>query len=163
YDLGVLYTVGQMPVGVPLRVRGFVRTNARISGGTFHSTIEILGHVRQASRVARERRALEGEPDGRHVRGGLGRPQNVPSAGGWGAPLPTIDPQHVLRSARALDSYGPDFTYEHYLVVKHLPMVGGLAVGAGLGVALTQLKPTRDLLLRLKDPGEGPTPEQRAK
>ena len=38
-----------------------------------------------------------------------------------------------------------------------------MAVGAGLGVALTQLGPTRNLLLKLKDPGDGPTPEQRAK
>jgi short subunit dehydrogenase-like uncharacterized protein len=78
-------------------------------------------------------------------------------------PFPTIDPQNVLRSARALERYGPDFTYEHYLVVKHLPLVGGLALGAGLGVLLTQLGPTRDLLLKLKDPGEGPSPEQRAR
>ena len=163
YDLGVLYTVGQMPDGVPLKVQGFVRTNGRISGGTFHSTVEILSHVRQAASVARERRKLEGDPVGRAVHGVSGRPHNVPSAGGWVVPLPTIDPQHVLRSARALDRYGPDFTYEHYLVVKRLPMVGVLAVGAGLGVALTQLGPTRNLLLKLKDPGEGPTPEQRAK
>ena len=37
-------------------------------------------------------------------------------------PFPTIDPQTVLRSARALDRYGPDFTYSHYLVVKRLPV-----------------------------------------
>ena len=38
-----------------------------------------------------------------------------------------------------------------------------MGVGAGAVVALAQLKPTRDLLLKLKDPGEGPTPEQREK
>ena len=36
-------------------------------------------------------------------------------------------------------------------------------VGAGTVIALAQLKPTRDLLLKLKDPGEGPSPEQRDK
>ena len=30
-------------------------------------------------------------------------------------------------------------------------------------IALAQLPPTRDLLLKLKDPGEGPSAEQRAK
>jgi short subunit dehydrogenase-like uncharacterized protein len=162
YDLGVLYTVGQMPDGVPLRVQGYVRANAQISGGTYHSTIEILSRVRQAAKVAHERRQREGDPVGRTVRGVTGRPHNVPSAGGWVAPLPTIDPQHILRSARALDSYGPDFTYEHYLVVKRAVLVGGLAVGAGLGVALAATGPTRSLLLKLKAPGDGPTPEQRA-
>ena len=38
-----------------------------------------------------------------------------------------------------------------------------MGVGAGAVIALAQLKPTRDLLLKLKDPGEGPTPEQREK
>src|SRR5262249_35653993 len=98
YDLGVLYTVGQMPAGVPLKVQGFVRAKPAISGGTFHSTIEILSRVRQAQCVARERRKLEGDPVGRTVRGVSGLPRDAPSAGGWVVPLPTIDPQNVLRS-----------------------------------------------------------------
>ena len=48
-------------------------------------------------------------------------------------------------------------------MVKRLPMVGGLVGGAGAVIALAQLPPTRKLLLKLKDPGEGPTPEQREK
>jgi short subunit dehydrogenase-like uncharacterized protein len=163
YDLGVLFTVQQMPEDVPLRLQGFVRTNAKISGGTFHSTVQILSRVRQAAAVARERRALEGDPVGRRVRGPLGRPHDVPDAGGWVVPLPTIDPQNVLSSARKLDRYGPDFVYEHYLVVGRAVLVGGVAVAAGLGVALTQLAPTRNLLLKLMDPGDGPSAEQRAK
>jgi short subunit dehydrogenase-like uncharacterized protein len=78
-------------------------------------------------------------------------------------PLPTIDPQTVLRSARALDRYGPDFSYAHYLVVKRLPMVAGVIGGAGAVIALAQVPPARELLLKLKDPGDGPSPEQRAR
>ena len=44
---------------------------------------------------------------------------------------------------------------------KHLPVLVGMTAGAGIAVALAQVGPTRDLLLKLKDPGEGPTPEQR--
>jgi short subunit dehydrogenase-like uncharacterized protein len=69
----------------------------------------------------------------------------------------------VLRSARALDRYGPDFTYSHYLVVKRLPVLAGMAAGAGMAVAMAQLPSTRNLLLKLKDPGDGPSPEQREK
>ncbi len=83
--------------------------------------------------------------------------------GGWVVPFPTIDPQNVLRSAAGLERYGPDFTYSHYLVTKRLPVTVGLALGAGSAVALAQLPPTRKLMLKIKDPGEGPTPEQRAK
>ena len=163
YDLGVLFTVDQMPESVPLKIQGFVRTNGKISGGTFHSGVHILSRVRQAAQVARERRELEADPPGRQIHGPLGRPHDVPTVGGWVVPLPSIDPQNVLSSARKLDRYGPDFTYEHYLVVKRAVLVGAFTVGAGLGVALTQLAPTRDLLLKLMDPGDGPSAEQRAK
>jgi short subunit dehydrogenase-like uncharacterized protein len=69
----------------------------------------------------------------------------------------------VVRSARALDRYGPDFSYSHYMVTKRLTSLAGLGVGAGAMVALAQLRPTRNALLKLKDPGEGPSEEQRAK
>jgi short subunit dehydrogenase-like uncharacterized protein len=113
--------------------------------------------------VARERRERESQPDGRRVRGISGRPHRDEAAGGWVVPFPTIDPQTVLRSARALDRYGPDFSYSHYLVIKRLPAAVGLGVGAGALVACAQLEPTRNLLLKLKDPGDGPSPEERAK
>ena len=48
-------------------------------------------------------------------------------------------------------------------MIKHLPSAIGLGLGAGVVVGLAQLEPTRNVLLKLKDPGEGPTPEQRAK
>jgi short subunit dehydrogenase-like uncharacterized protein len=122
-----------------------------------------MGRLRQGMKVANERKQREPRPDGRRVRGVQGNPHRDDEAGGWVAPFPTIDPQTVLRSARALDRYGPDFSYSHYIVVKQLPVLVGMGVGAGTVIALAQLKPTRDLLLKLKDPGEGPTPEQREK
>jgi short subunit dehydrogenase-like uncharacterized protein len=163
YDLGALFAVDHLPEGVPIKLEGFVRAGGKPSGGTFHSAVHIMGRLRQGARVARERRERESQPDGRHVRGISGRPHRDEAAGGWVVPFPTIDPQTVLRSARALDRYGPDFSYSHYLVIKRLPAAVGLGVGAGALVACAQLKPTRDLLLKLKDPGEGPSPEQRAK
>jgi short subunit dehydrogenase-like uncharacterized protein len=39
----------------------------------------------------------------------------------------------------------------------------GLGAGAGTVIALAQFPLTRNLLLKWKDPGEGPTPEQREK
>jgi short subunit dehydrogenase-like uncharacterized protein len=78
-------------------------------------------------------------------------------------PAPTIDPQHVLRSARALDRYGPDFTYSHYIVAGTLARAVGLVGTVGGAAALAQLSPTRDLLRKLKAPGDGPSAEQRAR
>jgi short subunit dehydrogenase-like uncharacterized protein len=163
YDLGALFTVQQLPEGEPIRLAGYMQAGGTLSGGTYHSAIGALGRLRQSVAVARERARAEPKPAGRRVRGAPGTPHRSEFAGGWVVPFPTIDPQTVLRSARALERYGPEFTYSHYLVVKRLPVLVGLAAGAGAGVALAQLPPTRKLLLKIKDPGEGPTPEQRAK
>jgi short subunit dehydrogenase-like uncharacterized protein len=163
YDLGALFTVQHLPEDAPIHLDGFVRIGGTFSGGTFHSAIHGLARLRQTAQAARERRRREQRPAERKVRGVAGRPHRDPEAGGWVVPFPTIDPQTVLRSARALDRYGPEFTYSHYLVVKQLPMLLGMTVGAGAAIALAQLPPTRKLLLKLKDPGEGPSPEQREK
>jgi short subunit dehydrogenase-like uncharacterized protein len=163
YDLGALFTVEQLPEVVPIALDGFVRVGGTFSGGTYQSAIEILGRLRQSVSVARERRARERRPDNRRVRGARGTPHHDEFGGGWAVPLPTIDPQTVLRSARALDRYGPDFSYSHYLVVKRLPVLLGLAGGAAGMAALAQLPPTRNALLKLKGSGEGPSPEQQAK
>jgi short subunit dehydrogenase-like uncharacterized protein len=163
YDLGALYAVQHLPEGAPIKLEGFVRVNGTFSGGTYHSALHIMGRLRQGMKVAGERKRRESRPQGRTVRGVQGKPHQDAEAGGWVFPFPTIDPQTVLRSARALDRYGPDFSYSHYLVIKQLPVAVGLGIGAGAMVAFAQLKPTRDLLLKLKDPGDGPTPAQREK
>jgi short subunit dehydrogenase-like uncharacterized protein len=163
YDLGAMFTVAQLPESVPIKLEGFVRAAGRFSSGTHRSAILIAGRLRQAASVAAQRRKLEPEPAGRRVRGVPGIPRRSEFAGGWVAPLPTIDPVTVLRSARALDHYGPDFSYSHYGVIKQLPVLAGMVAGAGAAVALAQLPPARDLMLRLARSGEGPSPEQRAK
>jgi len=163
YDLGALFTVQQLPEGVPIALEGFVRAGGKFSGGTMHSAINAMGRLREGARVARERRQREPRADGRIVKGVRGAPHRDERAGGWVVPFPTIDPQTVLRSARALPRYGPQFTYSHYLVAGSLPLLAGLATGAGGVILLAQLPQTRNLLLKIKSPGEGPSAEQRAK
>ncbi|MFC6884700.1 MULTISPECIES: saccharopine dehydrogenase family protein [Actinomadura] len=162
HDLGAYYTVKRLPEGVPLHVEGFVRARMTPSGGTLHSVIGIFSDVAGMLRAERERREAEPAPAGRRAR--MSR-RPVPKAkvgDGWTLPLPTLDPQVVVRSAAALDRYGPDFTYGHYIALKRLAQAGGMAVGAGAVLALAQLPPTRALLRRLGTAGEGPSPERRA-
>jgi len=161
HDLGVLFTVGWLPEGEPIKVEGFVRAHGTFSGGTYHSAVNIMGRLRQGRQVAAQRSRSDGRPQGRRIRGVTGPPRHDDLAGGWVIPAPTIDPIVVLRSARALTRYGPDFSYGHYIVFKRLGMLGATAAGAGAVTALAQLPTTRKLLLKLKDPGAGPTPEQR--
>src|ERR1700761_3066152 len=69
YDLGALYTVGQMPEGVPIKLEGFVRAGGTLSGGTLHSAVHIMARLRQGRQVATQRKRLEPQPTGRRVRG----------------------------------------------------------------------------------------------
>ena len=163
YDLGVHYTVKQLPEGVPLRVEGFVQAGGTVSGGTFQTAITAFGRMRSAARAAAERRRREGRPKGRKVRGVPMRPTREGSLALWGMPAPTVDPVIVLRSARALERYGPDFTYAHYLGFKRLPAMVGLAAGVGALFALAQVPSARNWLLGRMSAGDGPSAEQREK
>jgi short subunit dehydrogenase-like uncharacterized protein len=69
----------------------------------------------------------------------------------------------VLRSARALEVYGKTFRYGHYLRVGSFTKLAALGIGVGSIFGLAQLPPTRNLLLKLRQSGEGPTPEERAR
>jgi short subunit dehydrogenase-like uncharacterized protein len=162
YDLGVLYTVERLPEGVPIDVKGYIRAGGTPSGGTYHSAIGAFSRLRQSARTAADRKKLEGRPEGRRVRGGgsIGRGAQ---GKGWALPLPTIDPQIVLRSARALERYGPDFSYSHFAQFKKLPMLAGTIAGGAVLMAGAQLAPTRSLLLKLKSQGDGPDEQKRAK
>ncbi len=163
YDLGAYFTVQQLPEDVPIHLQGYVSMSGTFSAGTYHSAITAFSRLREMSAVARQRRRTEPRPDGRRVRGEKGRPRHEKAVDAWVLPAPTIDPQVVLRSARALDRYGPAFTYGHYLAVKKLPVAAAIVGGVGFATLLAQAPPTRRWLLGRKTSGEGPTKEQRDK
>src|SRR6266545_4102283 len=106
---------------------------------------------------------LPGDAPTRKVRAVSGRPGYDRAIGTWVLPLPTIDPQIVVRSAGSLDRYGPDFSYSHFAVVGNPFVAAGVTAGVAATFALAQLSPTRRLLGKLRPPGAGPTPEQRQK
>ena len=163
HDLGVLFTVEQLPEGVPLKVRGYVQAGGKPSAGTFHSAVTAFSRLRQTNSAHSERRRSEPRPAGRRVSSikELGRRER--SLGAWALPMPTIDPQMVKRSAAQLERYGPDFSYGHYIAVKHLPKAVALVSGVSGLFALAQLPPTRSWLLGRMTSGQGPSAEQRDK
>ncbi|WP_238993223.1 saccharopine dehydrogenase family protein [Nocardioides caldifontis] len=161
HDLGVLYTVKQLPAGVPLKVRGVVRAAGMASGGTFASALGQFGRPRQVRQAALDRKQVEPRPEGRKARAVAGRPGKDPDLGYWVLPLPTVDPFVVKRSAAAREDYGPEFTYSHYAGFKQLPFAAGAAVLTGGLVASAQLPPLRRLLQDRLPQGEGPSKEKR--
>ncbi|UYM04291.1 saccharopine dehydrogenase family protein [Solicola gregarius] len=163
HDLGVLYTVSQLPDDVPITVRGYVTASAGFSGGTYHSAIRGMSRVRRSAGLGDERRKREARPADRRVRALPSRPARGPGGRGWALPMPTIDPAIVRRSARALDAYGPDFRYGQYALFKRLAMAAGTTAGLGGLLVASQVPPLRDALLRFKQPGDGPSEEQRSR
>ena len=160
HDLGVLFTVEQLPEGVPLTVRGYVSAGGKPSAGTFHSAVTQFSRLRQAGTAYVERRRIEPKPE-RKVSSVKDPARYERSLGAWALPLPTIDPQVVKRSAGALERYGPDFSYGHYAAIKQLPAAVGALGGLGAMFALSQLPPTRSWLLGRMKSGDGPSPERR--
>ena len=163
HDLGAYFTVRQLPEGVPLTVDAYVTADAAFSGGTFASALGQFARGRQMAAAARDRARHEPRLMGRRALAPTGVPRFAGEVGAWALPLPTIDPQIVKRSARALERYGPDFRYRHYAAVRRLPVaVGGVAAMGALFTA-AQLPPARRWLSDRIKPGEGPGPEKRAK
>jgi short subunit dehydrogenase-like uncharacterized protein len=161
YDLGVQYTVEQLPKNVPIKVDGMIRAGGKPSGGTLHTAITAFSRGKQNLDAHRARRRAQPRPEGRSVKLVTGRIHR--SQGFWAVPLPTVDPQIVANSAVLLDDYGPDFRYSHYAAVKQLPVVAGSVVGVGLLAVAAQIPPARNAILSRIKTGEGPSEERRAK
>lgn len=163
HDLGAYFTVQQLPVDAPKRVEGYVRAGGSFSGGTYHSALLAFSRLREAAAAHRERRRREAVTNPRMVSGQRLRPRFDKRLETWVLPFPSVDPQIVMRSARALEAYGPSFRYGHYIQVRELSSALKLAAGAGALMAAAQLKPARDWLMKRKNAGEGPNEAQRRK
>jgi short subunit dehydrogenase-like uncharacterized protein len=160
HDLGALFTAEQLPRGLPMSIEAYVRSHAGMSGGTWHSAINAMAGLRHARKGKGVRRRPS---EGRKVRGLPQRIHFSKDVGAWAVPLPTIDPEVVLRSARELDVFGPDFRYGHYARMKTMRSVAMSVIGVGSIALLAQTKPTRALLEKVRPQGEGPSAEQRKK
>lgn len=171
HDLGALFTVnalnrllGEEGGKLPITVEGFVTAHGTFSGGTWHSAITQFSRMRSYYQrrktwvAARRARAT----DRRSVKTLAPRITHVKAYDAYACAFPTIDPQVVCRSASVNQNYGPEFRYGHYVLVKNpLKIAGGLAAVGGI-FALSQWQYTRDFLLKVRDPGDGPDEKTRA-
>ncbi|MEZ5508812.1 MAG: saccharopine dehydrogenase NADP-binding domain-containing protein [Gammaproteobacteria bacterium] len=173
HDLGALYTLnalnqllGPERAGkVPVKIEGFVEANGTFSGGTWHSAITQFSRLREyaGKRKIWQQKAKSKPSDRRRTRVLSPIIKRCKAFGAWAIPLPTIDPQVVKRTAAERQEFGPDFGYGHYVLTRSLPKgLAGIAAAGGL-VALAQVEYTRNKLLKVKDPGQGPSAAQRQK
>jgi short subunit dehydrogenase-like uncharacterized protein len=162
HDLGAFFTVTHLPDGVPLTLRGVVRTKMMISGGTLHSALAQMSRARQMRQAAVARTKAEPQNGDRRSRVRSGVPHHDATLGLWLVPMPTVDPQVVQRSALARPEYGPDFSYAHYAGVQRVTTLAGLLAGIGAFVAAAQVPRLRRLLGQRIPQGEGPSESRRA-
>ena len=173
HDLGALYTLeklnellGPDRAGkIPVKIEGFIQASGTFSGGTWHSAITQFSRLREYYQKRKVWLQQEKTKPSDRRRARVLSPiiKYSKPYGSWAIPFPSIDPQVVKRTAKACKIYGPDFAYGHYILTKSLPKgLAGIAAAGGL-VALSQIDYTKEKLLKVKDPGQGPSPSQRQK
>ena len=161
HDLGALFTVEQLPKGGAVTVEGFVRAKGNFSGGTYHSAVHAMARMREYQKWKKDVGFRSPASGTRRL---PSRIKHRKELGAWAVPMPTIDPIVVKRSANALpEIYGNDFAYGHYMQVKRVGTIATLAAGLSVIAVGAQVPATRDLLLKIRNPGEGPSAEERAK
>jgi short subunit dehydrogenase-like uncharacterized protein len=167
HDAGVLYTLRVLEekygarLDGPVSVEGVLTLSATVSGGTWQSALTALGRPRQHRESLRRARMLLRHQYPRKAGSLPMRIRHDGQLGGWLCPMPTIDPLVVQRSARAVEDYGPDFRYGHFLGVSGLSRLAVGAAGIG-GLALAaQVGPVRRWLMQTRASGEGPSEDKR--
>ena len=161
HDLGVQFTVEQLPEGVAIDVRGYLKAHGTISGGTLASALEVMSAAPRGAALAIARRLVEPAPTGRRVSPAARKVGRSRDTGRWAVPMPTIDALVVARSARLCQRYGPDFRYSPFLAVGTASRAGALALGTAAMFAAAQVPPVRHRLQALRPPGTGPDQERR--
>ncbi len=158
HDLGARFTVSHLPDDHDIVLRGYVRASGRMSGGTARTALDALS----GAAVVPPR--VTSDDDGARPVGRLVLETHRPrELGGWGVPMPTVDPLIVLRSARVLPGYGSTFNYGHFAHLRHTATLVGAGVGLGTAALAARTRPGRALLERfLPSPGEGPDERTRA-
>jgi saccharopine dehydrogenase (NAD+, L-glutamate forming) len=155
-DLGVYFTVQQLPADRPIAIASYLSFRGSFSGGTERSAIKELASQRPGAEAYTFQ---QGERSGAIVEGRVHRASVVDA---WvSSYFDAVDSNIVLRSASALERYGPRFTYTPLLIHRNwLFMLCLMAIGISVA-RLARSAFVRAILLKLVKPsGQGPTQKQ---
>lgn len=169
-DIGAWMAVKALGEAKDKRVTAFASFGSRnkksrnmfnsVSGGTWHSAIGFMS-VQEGIRQRKTYSAIGEMAPGRDVGVMVPSVRKNPDGKGWGVFAPLVDNEVVIRSAVADPIYGEKFRYGHHFLLPDLIHVAGGAVAMSGLFSLAQIPPTRDWLLSLRKPGEGPDAETR--
>ena len=159
-DLGVLFTVKQLPENASKTVKGIVQGRFRPSGGTWASAIDSIasqrgqGSSKKSSKKRGKGRTPSPFPKGLH---------KDATTGAWVVPMPVIDPWMVKRSMSARGDYGPNFRYGQFFGKPSLVRLVSLGASLAVWGVLARTSVTRDWLLSRLPSGDGPNELERQK
>jgi short subunit dehydrogenase-like uncharacterized protein len=156
HDLGARHCASVLGGSGPIEIDGYVTAVGGFSGGTAASAIDAFSNLRDAGIKA---------GGGGGARSGSGRSRRgihrADAVDAWVAPMPTIDPLVVKRTAAHTDDFGGELRYRHWITFKNRRQMASILAGLGVAVGVAQLGVGRRLLRRLKPSGAGPDAAQR--
>jgi short subunit dehydrogenase-like uncharacterized protein len=169
-DLGAFFTVSQLPKEEAKTVECFVSFSTKnsnglwgsVSGGTWHSAIGFMNFGELSRQKESYHRISTTASNARKIYPESIQMKYRSESGSFGVPLPVVDIEVVLRSAADLEIYGPEFQYGHYGAINSLFNLVGAGMITGTVFAMAQFEPTKNYLLGLKKPGDGPNATERA-
>lgn len=162
-DIAVLHTVnllrervGSGFASADVVVKGATEGFSLPSGGTWHSAVGAMAGAREWL----SNRPAPIKDNVKTINTPLLRERDWDC---WALNAPTIDPEVVRHSARVRADYGRSFSYGHFVANKNPFALAGMVAGLGAVFALAQFEPTRNWLLKQRQPGDGPDAERREK
>lgn len=167
-DLGTYFTIKQLPAEEPKEVECFISVNSKdlqsglqsFSGGTWHSALGFM-NPEELNRQNLSFERIQSKLINRKIAPIPTQFRLREETNTFGAPLPFVDVEVVLRSAANMEEYGPDFKYGHYAAISSVPLLlGGIFATAAL-FAMAQIPPVKNLLYSFRESGEGPDEEIR--
>ncbi|MCB1176756.1 MAG: saccharopine dehydrogenase NADP-binding domain-containing protein [Leptospiraceae bacterium] len=169
-DMGAYFTMKEFDGSEPVELECFISFSSShtnplaklqsFSGGTWHSALGFMNLDEMNRQVTSFEKILESNPNRKispiPVQFRFREDDKL-----WGAPLPFVDIEVVLRSAGHFNNYGKEFSYGHYAEINNTFLLFGWIVGFGTLFSLAQIPVTKDFLLNLRKPGEGPPKDVR--
>ena len=155
-DLGVLFTVKQLPESESKTIKGVVEGRFRPSGGTWASAIDSIASQRGQAPRKSSGKGSSSSPFPKSL-------HRDEVTGAWAVPMPVIDPWMVKRSMSARGDYGPEFRYGQFFGKRSLVRLVSLGVSMALWGALAKTSLTRRWLLSRLPSGDGPDAAERDK
>lgn len=163
-DMGVYFT-NKLLEGEDIReIECFVSINSEnystlfqsISGGTWHTTLDFIMNKRELERQSLSHERLKYASFPRKINALPFQFRFREEDKSFGLPMPVVDLEIVLRSAKNLPEYGENFSYGQFLSIQGIPAFLSSLLGISAFIGVAQIPLFKDILYSLKRSGEGP-------